>query len=336
MSSDPKKTAAIGSAANGVRAAKRAEVERTVAAARLKIQQEKAIKENAERERQRLEQEKETERQAQSRELALEAAVAPIRGQQSTHRPFNDVAPQTQMTKPFSLCSLSDLAHEISLGMPALAALLLPCFTDEELVTHIMQYQSHPLVQGASGLQCTDTVDSERAWCSMLRNLFGASGIDVSDAVLYRVYVVCQACSRRGLVRLGDAAALSVVGGAETSVPAGCAGQAQVHPPPPPPTSCLIITRKETLKCASPYPPYATSGSSSAGTAKFAHSRTQTYTAEPAPCAHVPTPILSIDRVPRACTAAASTSWPSPSTFLVTKQSDAAFSCPRASIVGHY
>jgi hypothetical protein len=219
MSSDPKKTAALGSAADSAKAAKRAEVERTVAAARLKIQQEKAIKENAERERQRIEQGKEAGRQAQSRELASEAAAAPIRGQQNAHRPFSDVAPQPQMTKPFSLCSLSDLAHEISLGMPALAALLLPCFTDEELVTHVLQYQSHPLVQAASGLQCTDTVESERAWCSMLRNLFSAAGIDVSDAVLFRIYVVCQDCSRRGLVRLSDAAAFSVSAGATPPPP---------------------------------------------------------------------------------------------------------------------
>ena len=109
MSSDPKKTAALGSAANSAKAAKRAEVERTVAAARLKIQQEKAIKENAERERQRIEQGKEAGRQAQSRELALEAAAAPIRGQQNAHRPFSDVAPQPQMTKPFSECSLPDV-----------------------------------------------------------------------------------------------------------------------------------------------------------------------------------------------------------------------------------
>jgi len=137
------------------------------------------------------------------------------------------------MTKPFSQCSLSDLVHEIALGIPATASMLLPCFTDEELVTEVLQY--HPLVQGASGLQCADTVASKRAWCSMLRDLFGASRINVSEDVLFRVYAVCEDCARRGLVRLSDAAVHAPTHGAVTSTPAAAAGQAQVHPPPPPP-----------------------------------------------------------------------------------------------------
>ncbi len=69
MSSDPKNDAAIGSAADSAKAAKRAEIERTVAAARAKLQEEKAI----EREKQRIEQEKEARRQAQVRDALLEA-----------------------------------------------------------------------------------------------------------------------------------------------------------------------------------------------------------------------------------------------------------------------
>ena len=107
----------------------------------------------------------------------------------------------------------------------------------------------------------------------------------------------------------------------------------------------------------------SSSSSSSAGTAKLARSRTQTYTAKPAACAAVLTPTcspglallahfktrtcistrvkcatpresLTPNRVLKGCTAAASTSWPSPSTSLVTKQSDTKYSFPPASING--
>jgi hypothetical protein len=73
MSSEQKNTAAIGSDADSARAAKRAEIEQKVAAARAKIQQEKDIQQAAERERQRIEQEKEARKQFQITRLMLNA-----------------------------------------------------------------------------------------------------------------------------------------------------------------------------------------------------------------------------------------------------------------------
>jgi hypothetical protein len=160
------------------------------------------------------------------------------------------------MTKPFSQCSLSDLAYEISLGMPATAALILPSFTDEELQDYPYFaadiLQGHPLVQGTSGLLCSDTAESKRAWCSMLRQLFSASGIDVSDAVLFRVHDVCQNCARRGYVRLSDAAVSAVVGDVVTGIPAERAGQAQV---PPPHIMFDLHTERDAEVCLFPPPP---------------------------------------------------------------------------------
>ena len=57
----------------------------------------------------------------------------------------------------------------------AAAAPLLPRLTDAEATEAVLQ--RHPLVRGASGLVCTDTAESERAWCSMLRDLFNASDV---------------------------------------------------------------------------------------------------------------------------------------------------------------
>ena len=120
------------------------------------------------------------------------------------------------MTKPFAQCSLPDFALEISLAAcaaagsaldAAAAAQLLPRLTDAEATEAALR--CHPLVRGASGLVCTGTAESERAWCSMLRDLFCASGAAVSDAALLRVYLVCRQCCRRGRVRVcakvGDA-----------------------------------------------------------------------------------------------------------------------------------
>jgi len=164
----------------------------------------------------------------------------------------SNVAAHPQMTKPFSQCSLSDSAHEISLGMPATAALLLPSFTDEELQDYPYFaadiLQRHPLVRGASGLLCSDTAESKRAWCSMLRDLFSASGVSVSDAVLFRVHDVCQNCARRGYVRLSEAAASAVVGDGVTGIAAE-RGQAQVQTP-----HIMFDLCKETLKCVFPLP----------------------------------------------------------------------------------
>ena len=113
------------------------------------------------------------------------------------------------MTKPFAQCSLPDLALEISLAAcaaagsaldAAAAAQLLPRLADAEATEAALQ--RHPLVRGASGLECTGTAESEQAWCSMLRDLFSASGAAVSDADLRRVYLVCRQCCRRGRVRV--------------------------------------------------------------------------------------------------------------------------------------
>jgi hypothetical protein len=82
----------------------------------------------------------------------------------------------------------------------AAAAQLLPHLADAEATEAALQ--RHPLVRGASGLVCTDSAESERAWCSMLRELFSASGAAVSDAALLRVYLVCRQCCRRRRVRV--------------------------------------------------------------------------------------------------------------------------------------
>jgi TPR repeat protein len=87
------------------------------------------------------------------------------------------------MTKPFAQCSLPDLALEISLAACAVAgsaldaaaaAQLLPRLIDAEATEAALQ--RHPLVRGASGLECTGAAESRQAWCSMLRELFSASG----------------------------------------------------------------------------------------------------------------------------------------------------------------
>ena len=99
------------------------------------------------------------------------------------------------MTKPFAHCSLPDFALEIFF-----ATRLLPRLADAEAME--AELRRHPLVRGASGLVCTGTAESEQAWCSMLRDLFIASGAAVSDADLRRVYLVCRQCCMRGRVRV--------------------------------------------------------------------------------------------------------------------------------------
>jgi hypothetical protein len=65
------------------------------------------------------------------------------------------------MTKPFAFCSLPDLVYEIFLDARAAAAPLLPRLADAEATEAALQH--HPLVRGASGLECTGTAESERA-----------------------------------------------------------------------------------------------------------------------------------------------------------------------------
>ena len=104
------------------------------------------------------------------------------------------------MTKPFAACSLQDLVYEMFLDACAATVPLLPRLADAEATEAVLR--RHPLVRGASGLVCTDTAESERAWCSLLRDLSSASGAAVSDADLRRVYLVCRQCCRRGRVRV--------------------------------------------------------------------------------------------------------------------------------------
>ena len=109
-------------------------------------------------------------------------------------RPIYPTSPA--MTKPFATCSLPDLVYELFLDARAAAVPLLPRLADAEATEAALQ--RHPRVRGASGLVCT----SERAWCSMLRDLFSLSGAAVSDADLRRVYLVCRQCCKRGRVRV--------------------------------------------------------------------------------------------------------------------------------------
>jgi hypothetical protein len=77
---------------------------------------------------------------------------------------------------------------------------VLQSLRDADLTAAVLQ--RHPLVRAAGALVCTGTAESKRAWCSMLRDLFRASGARVSDAVCIDIYLECEACAGRGLVQL--------------------------------------------------------------------------------------------------------------------------------------
>ena len=107
------------------------------------------------------------------------------------------------MSKAFSQCSLFDLAHAIfeharaarARALDSAAAdRLLPALRNAALTKAVLS--RHPLVQDHSGLKCDGSAYSKRAWCGMLRDLVAAAGVDVSDAALLRVYLVCKECAK--------------------------------------------------------------------------------------------------------------------------------------------
>jgi hypothetical protein len=75
---------------------------------------------------------------------------------------------------------------------------VLQSFGNAELTEAVLQ--RHPLVRAAGALVCTGTAESKRAWCSMLRDLFDASGAHVSDDVCLKIYLLCLKCANRNLV----------------------------------------------------------------------------------------------------------------------------------------
>jgi hypothetical protein len=77
------------------------------------------------------------------------------------------------------------------LSNTAAAAQLLPRLADAQATEAALR--RHPLVRGASGLECTGSAENEQAWCSTCC----ASGAAVSDADLRRVYLVCRQCCGR-------------------------------------------------------------------------------------------------------------------------------------------
>ncbi len=107
------------------------------------------------------------------------------------------------LPKPFFQCSLSDLAPVISADAsaasaraldPAAADRLLPALRNAALTEAVLL--RHPLVRDRSGLKCDGSAYSKRAWCGMLRDLVAAAGVDVSEAALLQVYLVCKECAK--------------------------------------------------------------------------------------------------------------------------------------------
>jgi TPR repeat protein len=131
------------------------------------------------------------------------------------------------MKKPFAQCSLADFVHELHLAarprdasvsrggprarggdlcpswMTDLSADIMewitPCLLDHALTKAVLR--RHPLVGGSSGL-VRPFANDERAWRSMLRDLFHSAGVSVSDAAQLCVYLVVKQCAERGSVRL--------------------------------------------------------------------------------------------------------------------------------------
>jgi hypothetical protein len=137
------------------------------------------------------------------------------------------------LPKPFSQCSLSDVAPAISAHAsaasaraldPATADRLLPALRNAALTEAVLL--RHPLVRDRSGLKCDGSVYSKRAWCGMLRDLAGAAGVEASDAALLRVYLVCKECAKLERAQVCSASRASGAaedGGALAAPPAAAA-----------------------------------------------------------------------------------------------------------------
>ena len=147
--------------------------------------------------------------------------------------PFRSQFARMSLPKPFSHCSLSDLAPAISADAsaasaraldPATADRLLPALRNAALTEAVLL--RHPLVRDRSGLKCDGSAYSKRAWCGMLRDLVAAAGVDVSDAALLRVYLVCKECAkleRAQVCSASPASAAAEHGGALAASPAPAA-----------------------------------------------------------------------------------------------------------------
>ena len=148
-------------------------------------------------------------------------------------RPFRSRFARMSLPKPFSRCSLSDLEPAISAHAsvasasaldPAAADRLLPALRNAALTEAVLL--RHPLVRDRSGLKCDGSAYSKRAWCGMLRDLVAAAGVDVSDAALLRVYLVCKECAKLQRAQLcsgSPASAAAEDGGALAASPAPAA-----------------------------------------------------------------------------------------------------------------
>jgi hypothetical protein len=161
------------------------------------------------------------------------------------------------LPKPFSQCSLSDLAPAISADAsaasaraldPATADRLLPALRNAALTEAVLL--RHPLVRDRSGLKCDGSVYSKRAWCGMLRDLAGAAGVEASDAALLRVYLVCKDCAKLERAQVCSASRASGAaedGGALAAPPAAAA-------PPRTASSFLCVAARAA---STPFNPFA-------------------------------------------------------------------------------
>ena len=142
------------------------------------------------------------------------------------------------LSKPFSQCSLSDFAPVISAHASAASARALDPATADRLLSALRNAAlteavllRHPLVRDRSGLKCDGSTYSTRAWCGMLRDLVAAAGVDVTDAALLRVYLVCKKCAkleRAQVFSTSPASAAAEHGGALAASPAPAAAPRSV------------------------------------------------------------------------------------------------------------